>query len=62
MGGCFFEAGCILTFSAFRMGANLRLGAHSNKYRMQIFKKQTQFVHKRLCKVYMKHLSTRKIL
>ena len=27
-----FKAGCLLTFSAFRMGANSRLGAYSNKY------------------------------
>ena len=27
-----FEAGRLLTFSAFRMGANSRLGAYSNKY------------------------------
>ena len=26
------EAGRLLTFSAFRMGANSRLGAYSNKY------------------------------
>ena len=31
-GGCLFEAGRLLTFSAFRMGANSRLGAYSNKY------------------------------
>ena len=31
-GGCFFEAEGLLTFSAFRMGANSRLGAYSNKY------------------------------
>ena len=30
--GRLFEAGRSLTFSAFRMGANSRLGAHSNKY------------------------------
>ena len=27
-----FEAGCLLTFSAFRMGTYSRLGANSNKY------------------------------
>ena len=27
------EAGRLLNFSAFRMGANWRLGAYSNKYR-----------------------------
>ena len=31
-GGRLFEAGRLLTFSAFRMGANSRLGAYSNKY------------------------------
>ena len=31
-GGCLFEAGRLLTFSAFRIGANSRLGAYSNKY------------------------------
>ena len=31
-GGRLFEARCLLTFSAFRMGANSRLGAYSNKY------------------------------
>ena len=31
-GGRLFEAGRLLTFSAFRMGAYSRLGAHSNKY------------------------------
>ena len=30
-GGCLFEAGHLLTFSAFRMGANSRLGTYSNK-------------------------------
>ena len=29
--GRLFEAGRLLTFSAFRMGANLRLGTYSNK-------------------------------
>ena len=29
-----FEAERLLTFSAFRMGANSRLGAYSNKYDM----------------------------
>ena len=39
-GGRLFEAGRLLTFSAFRMGAylrwapNSRLGAYSNKYGM----------------------------
>ena len=28
--GHLFEAGCLLTFSAFRMGANLRLSTYSN--------------------------------
>ena len=31
-GGHLFETGRLLTFSAFRMGANSRLGAYSNKY------------------------------
>ena len=31
-GGRLFEAGRLLTFSAFRMGAYSRLGAYSNKY------------------------------
>ena len=31
-GRLLFEAGRLLTFSAFRMGANERLGAYSNKY------------------------------
>ena len=31
-GGRLFEAGRLLTFSAFRMGANSRLSAYSNKY------------------------------
>ena len=31
-GGRLFEAGCLLTFSAFRMGAYSRLDAYSNKY------------------------------
>ena len=31
-GGCLFEVGRLLTFSAFDMGANSRLGAYSNKY------------------------------
>ena len=31
-GVCLFEGGRLLTFSAFRMGANSRLGAYSNKY------------------------------
>ena len=30
--GKLFEAGCLLTFSAFRIGANSWLGAYSNKY------------------------------
>ena len=30
-GGCLFEARRLLTFSAFRMGANSRLGTYSNK-------------------------------
>ena len=34
-GGCLFEAGRLLTFSAFRMGANSSLGAYSNKYSTQ---------------------------
>ena len=32
--GRLFEAGCLLTFSAFRMGVNSSLGAYSNKYGM----------------------------
>ena len=32
--GRLFEAGRLLTFSAFRVGANSRLGAYSNKYGM----------------------------
>ena len=31
-GGRFFEAGRLLTFSAFKMGAYSMLGAYSNKY------------------------------
>ena len=31
-GGHLFEAGRLLTFSAFRVGAYSRLGAYSNKY------------------------------
>ena len=31
-GGHLFEAGCLLTFSVFRMDAYSRLGAYSNKY------------------------------
>ena len=31
-GGRLLEAGRLLTFSAFRMGAYSRLGAYSNKY------------------------------
>ena len=31
-GGSLFEAGRLLAFSAFRMGANSRLCAYSNKY------------------------------
>ena len=31
-GAPLFEAGRLLTFSAFRMSAYLRLGAYSNKY------------------------------
>ena len=31
-GGLLLEAARLLTFSAFRMGANSRLGAYSNKY------------------------------
>ena len=34
-GGRLFEAGCLLYFSTFRMGANSRLGAYSNKYGTQ---------------------------
>ena len=30
--GKLFEAGCLLTFSSFRMGANSKLDAYSNKY------------------------------
>ena len=30
--GKLFEAGCLLTFSSFRMGANSKLGPYSNKY------------------------------
>ena len=33
-GGRLFEAGRLLTFSAFRVGANSRVGAYSNKYDM----------------------------
>ena len=36
-GGRLFEGGRLLTFSAFRMGANSRLGAYSNKYGNQVF-------------------------
>ena len=35
-GGRLFEAGRLLTFSVFRMGANSRLGAYSNKYGSKI--------------------------
>ena len=35
-GGRLFEAGRLLTFSAFRMGAYSRLGAYSNKYSKQV--------------------------
>ena len=35
-GGRLFEAGRLLTFSAFRVGANSRLGAYSNKYGTQV--------------------------
>ena len=35
-GGRLFEAGRLLTFSAFRMGAYSRLGAYSNKYGLLI--------------------------
>ena len=31
-GGRLFEVGRLLTFSAFRIGANSRVGAYSNKY------------------------------
>ena len=31
-GGCLFEAGRLITFSALRMGAYSRLGAYWNKY------------------------------
>ena len=38
-GGCggvrLFETGCLLTFSAFRLGAYSRLCAYSNKYGTQ---------------------------
>ena len=34
-GGRLFEAGRLLTFSAFRMGANSKLGTYSNKYGIQ---------------------------
>ena len=34
-GGRLFEAGRLLTLTAFRMGANSRLGAYSNKYGMR---------------------------
>ena len=37
-GGHLFEAGCLLTFSAFRKGANSRLGAYSNKYSNSMWK------------------------
>ena len=36
-GGRLFEAGRLLNFSAFRMGANSRLGAYSNKYGTHCF-------------------------
>ena len=35
MGGRLFQAGRLLTFSGFRMGANSRLRAYSNKYGIQ---------------------------
>ena len=34
-GGRLFETGCLLTFSAFRLGAYSRLCAYSNKYGTQ---------------------------
>ena len=34
-GRLLFEAGRLLTFSAFRMGANSKLGTYSNKYGIQ---------------------------
>ena len=37
-GGRLFEAGRLLSFSAFRMGANSRLGAYSNKYGTHFFR------------------------
>ena len=33
-GGRLFLGGCLLTFSAFRMGVYSRLGTYSNKYSM----------------------------
>ena len=38
-GGLLFEAGRLLTFSAFRTGANSRLGAYSNKYGICVLRK-----------------------
>ena len=35
VGGRLFETGCLLTFSAFRLGAYSRLCAYSNKYGTQ---------------------------
>ena len=42
-GGRLFKARRLLLFSAFRMGANWRLGAYSNKYgkQQQHFEKRT---------------------
>ena len=34
-GGRLFETGCLLTFSAFRLGAYSRLCAYSNRYGTQ---------------------------
>ena len=44
-GGCLFEAGRLLTFSAFRMGANSRLGAYLNKYSILVFQLITDYLY-----------------
>ena len=43
-GGRLFEAGRLLTFSAFRMGAYSRLGAYSNKHGSSILKGHIGYV------------------
>ena len=45
-GGRLFEAGRLLTFSAFRVGANSRLGAYSNKYGIIILNTLNHVLHR----------------